>query len=285
MEAAYASSSNGAIENAVKLTKSILTKSKARTDSQIQAVVANFNAIARSDGASPASLFHQRPIRLVGTPAAFPALLNLQNEKVKRQRRQEEVRGRSQRRTRRSIFKVGDSVRIKSQEKAGKYNVFASILEVRDGGLSYRVKTWASGGIFLRSIRHLKKSHRSPPEDFVLIDHEAQGTDPIQSNRANSSKTKIQFSENILLCPLLTKKSKSRDSRKAERPADQAAHTCFSLPATLYEDTGKKRFRWRHLEPSDWEKYTILPAPRSPPPVPSTPLILRSCLKKHSSPQ
>merc|ERR1712074_134414 len=143
------------------------------------------------------------------------------SEKIKRQKRQEEVRGRSQRRTRRSMFKVGDSVRIKAQEKAGKYNVFASILEVRDGGLGYRVKTWASGGIFLRSIRHLKKSHRSPPEDFVLIDHEAQGTDPIQSNRANSSKTKIQFSENILLCPLLTKKSKSCDSRKAERPAAQ----------------------------------------------------------------
>merc|ERR1712105_362781 len=162
------------------------------------AVIANFNAIARSDGASPASLFHQRPIRLVGTPAAFPALLNLQSEKIKRQKCQEEVRGRSQCRTRRSMFKVGDSVRIKAQEKAGKYNVFASVLEVWDGGLGYRVKTWASNGIFLRSIRHLKKSHRSPPDDFVLVDHETQDTDLIQSNRADSS-TKIQFSDNVLL--------------------------------------------------------------------------------------
>merc|ERR1712074_241886 len=103
------------------------------------------------------------------------------SEKIKRQKRQEEVRGRSQRRTRWSMFKVGDSVRIKSQEKAGKYNIFASVLEVRDGGLSYRVKTWVSGGIFMRSIRHLKKSHRSPPQDFILADHEAEAADPVKS--------------------------------------------------------------------------------------------------------
>merc|ERR1712105_143103 len=277
LEAAYASSSNGAIENTVKLMKGILTKSKARTDSQIQAVIANFNAITRSDGASPASLFHQRPIRLVGTPAALPALLNLQSEKIKRQKRQEEVRGRSQRRTRRSLFKVGDSVRIKEQEKAGKYNVFASILEVRDGGLGYRVKTWDSNGIFLRSIRHLKKSHRSPPDDFVLVDHETHDTDlTTQLNRADSS-TKVTFSDCVSLAPLLTKRGKSGVSRRTEQPASQAGRTLFSLPAPLYEETGKKKFRWRYLDQSDWEKYSVLPVTRS------IPTVLRSCLKTRTS--
>merc|ERR1712105_446659 len=277
LEAAYASSSNGAAENAVKLVKSILTKSRARTDAQIQAVIANFNAIARSDGASSASLFHQRPIRLIGTPAAFPALLNLQSEKVKQQKRQEEVRGRSQRRTRQSLFKVGDSVRIKEQEKAGKYNMFASVLEVRDGGLGYRVKTWDSNGIFLRSIRHLKKSHRSPPDDFVLVDHETQDTDlTTQLNIADSS-TKVTFSTCVSITPLLTKRGKSGVSRRTEQPASQAGRTLFSLPAPLYEETGKKKFRWRYLDQSDWEKYSVLPVTRS------IPTVLRSCLKTRTS--
>ena len=70
-----------------------------------------------------------------------------------------------------------------------------------------------------------------------------------------------------------------------QRPADQAALTRFSLPATLYEDTGKKRFRWRYLDASCWEKYTVLPAPQPPSSIPSTLPILRSCLKKHSNPQ
>ena len=56
LEAAYASSSNGNIENAIKLVKSILVKTQARTDLKIQVVLANFNALSRSDGASPASL-------------------------------------------------------------------------------------------------------------------------------------------------------------------------------------------------------------------------------------
>ena len=217
-------------------------------------------------------------MRLPGTPAAFPALLNLQGEKVKRQRRQEEIRGRSQKRSRRCLFKIGDAVRIKEQEKGGKYTVFASILEVRDGGLGYRVKTWDSNGIFLRSIRHLKKSHRTPPHDFKLVDHEAQDADlTARVNRADSD-TKVTFSTCVSIAPLLTKRGKGSVSRKTEQPASRACSSLFSLPAHLYEETGRKKFRWRYLDVSDWKKYSVLPVTSSIPTVP-----LRSCLKTRTS--
>ena len=105
-------------------------------DQKIQTVLANFNALARSYGASPAALIFQCPVRLMGTPAAFPTLLDLQASKLQRQARQEVVRGRSQKRSRRTLFQVGDSVRMKSQEKGGRYDVLATVSEVRDGGLS-----------------------------------------------------------------------------------------------------------------------------------------------------
>ena len=140
----------------------------------------------------------------------------------------------------------------------------------------------------MRSICHLKKSYRSPPQDFILADHEAEAADPVQSNRADLAKPQVQFSNKILLAPLLTKKSRGKAGWKAEKPADQAALTHFSLPTELYEDTKKKKFRWRHLDTSSWEKYMVLPAPK--PSTPSSSVLptlstLRSCLRKHSNPQ
>ena len=91
--APYTACSNGFIENGVKCTKGFLRKMKSRSQTAIDAVLANFNSMARGDGTSPATLFHGCHIRLPGTPAFPTPEINMKEEKEKRQRRQQEVRG------------------------------------------------------------------------------------------------------------------------------------------------------------------------------------------------
>ena len=74
---------------------------------------------------------------LCGTPAAFPAKLDLQAAELQRQAKQEVVRRKSQKRCRRTLFKVGDTVHMKQQVKGGRYEDLATVVEVRYGGLSY----------------------------------------------------------------------------------------------------------------------------------------------------
>ena len=90
----------------------------------------------------------------------------------------------------------------------------------------------------------------------------------------------MQFSTEVVVAPLLTKKRGGKAGRVSRQPASKAASTCFSIPAQVYEDGDKKRFCWRHV--INWEEHSILPVsnPSTLPPLPlSTSTTLRSCLK------
>ena len=53
------------------------------------------------------------------------------------------------------MLKAGASVRLKQQTNWGKYERLVTIIQVCDRGLSYKVKSWDLGHIYLRSIWHI----------------------------------------------------------------------------------------------------------------------------------
>ena len=166
---------------------------KSRSQTAIDAVLANFNSMARGDGTSPATLFHGRHIRLPGTPAFPTPEINMKEEKEKRQRRQQEVRGRTQKRPR-SLFgiRVGDSVMLKTPPGAsrGTYTVGGTVIKVKDGGLSYEVIEWNSLARKHRSIRHIRPTKESPPKGFKIPEEKA---DRVTTKESTGSKS-VSFS-------------------------------------------------------------------------------------------
>ena len=89
----------------------------------------------------------------------------------------------------------------------------------------------------------------------------------------------MQFSTEVVVAPLLTKKRGGKAGRVSKQQASRAGSTRFSVPSQVYENGDKKRFRWRHV--TNWEEYSILPV-SNPSALPSPPLstsTLRSCLK------